>query len=696
MNNRYSLLQIVFVVALALLVVPALRGQTATSYADVMLLVNDRSSASVEVGNYFAQRRGIPDWHICHINVDSSESMDSATFIPVKWQIQAWMASRNLVDSINYIVTTKGCPLRVRTVQGDNPGAGVLGGLASFEDCLVLINGSDSTRMLETRGAFYGSRYFGSTKHFKRDPATLPMYLVTRLDAYTIDQIKSYIRRAETPVVLGEGLWVIDLDPGRENPGYAVGNQWLRDAATKLKAKGLDVFYDTTDTYVHNKQNVVGYGSWGSNDGHSGGGAAAIPGNTWVNGSIAETIVSTGGRSFTTGTGYGQSLVADWLAEGVCAVKGYTDEPYLTSIAHFDIVFDRYTSGFNMAESYYAGSQLMAWRQVVIGDPKMHLGQLLALEGDALDVGSGGRYAPVRDTVMVRNSAQVPVELTSFGVGGGDSLDFTAELPSGEIFPRMIASGDSAAVIVTLVPTVYRRETTTLRLNHRRSGETREFVISLALSGTGTRPGIRVTDTVNFGSPAGSTPVTRPAQVTNLSASDTLVVTALSISGTDRAQFRVDSSVTLPHAIPPGERWGIDVIYQPSGMSGHIANLNVSSNAGAARVVRLVGTSNTSSVDYSHPTPTGGAITGIAPNPLRGLALVSFRTTAERSRVRCSLLDVQGRVVQEVDGGMVSAGENSLRIDAGGLPNGSYLCRLVITIPGGDDITLIERIVVER
>ncbi len=695
MNNRYSLLQIVFVVALAVVAGPELWGQT-TSYADVMLLVNDRSSASVEVGNYFAQRRGIPAWHICHISVDSSESMDSATFVPVKWQIQSWMASRNLVDSINYIVTTKGCPLRVRTVQGDNPAGGVLGGLASFEDCLVLMNGSDSTRMLETRGGFYGSRYFNSTKHFRRDPATLPMYLVTRLDAYTVAQIKSYIRRAETPVVLGEGLWVIDVDPGRDNPSYGAGNTWLRDAAAKLRAKGLDVFLDTTDTYVHNKQNVVGYGSWGSNDGHSGGGAAAIPGNTWVDGSIAETVVSTGGRSFMPGTGYGQSLVADWLAEGACAVKGYTDEPYLTSIAHFDIVFDRYTSGFNMAESYYAGSQLMAWRQVVIGDPKMHLGQLLALQGDAVDVGSGGRYAPVRDTVMVRNSSAVPVELTSFGVGGGDSLDFRGDLPAGVIFPMMIASGDSAPVIVTLVPTAYRRETATLRLNHRRSGETREFVISLALSGTGTRPGMRTSDTVNFGSPAGSTPLTRPAQITNLSGSDTLVVTALSIGGVDRVHFHVDSSVTLPHSILPGTSWDVDVVYEPSGMMAHTANLNVSSNAGAARVVRLVGTSNTSGVEENRLIISSGAIIAIAPNPTSGAAFLRFRTSLERSAVGCTLLDVQGNVVREIDGGVVGLGEHSLQIDAGGLPVGSYLCRLVIRSPHGDGQTLIERFVVER
>ena len=42
----------------------------------------------------------------------------------------------------------------------------------------------------------------------------------------------------------------------------------------------------------------------------------------WVPGSIAETAVSTGGRSFNWGTEYGQSLIADLLEDGVSGVKG--------------------------------------------------------------------------------------------------------------------------------------------------------------------------------------------------------------------------------------------------------------------------------------------------------------------------------------------------------------------------------------
>jgi hypothetical protein len=91
----------------------------------------------------------------------------------------------------------------------------------------------------------------------------------------------------------------------------------------------------------------------------------------WVNGSIAETAVSTGARSFNWGTGYGQSLVADLLEDGVSGVKGYVYEPYLTAVSYPSVLLSSYSTGYNMAESYYASNRQIGWMGVVVGDPKM-------------------------------------------------------------------------------------------------------------------------------------------------------------------------------------------------------------------------------------------------------------------------------------------------------------------------------------
>ncbi len=91
----------------------------------------------------------------------------------------------------------------------------------------------------------------------------------------------------------------------------------------------------------------------------------------WVNGSIAETAVSTGGRSFNWNTDYGQSLVADLIEDGVSGVKGYVYEPYLTAVGYPSVLLPAYASGYNLAESHAAASTVSGWMGVVVGDPKM-------------------------------------------------------------------------------------------------------------------------------------------------------------------------------------------------------------------------------------------------------------------------------------------------------------------------------------
>src|ERR1035437_10800927 len=107
------------VLALGALFAPRLRAQSATSYDDVLMMINDSSKNSIEIANYFITRRHIPAGHVFHYahdtaNYDYGETIDSANFKKeIFWPLELFMRSNNLVDSINYIVSTKGCPLRV-------------------------------------------------------------------------------------------------------------------------------------------------------------------------------------------------------------------------------------------------------------------------------------------------------------------------------------------------------------------------------------------------------------------------------------------------------------------------------------------------------------------------------------------------------------------------------------------------------
>ena len=111
----------------------------------------------------------------------------------------------------------------------------------------------------------------------------------------------------------------------------------------------------------------MGYYSWGSNDLKFDNKAYNSLGFT--PGALAETAVSTSGRTFADPRMPWQSLIADLVAQGVTGCKGYVSEPAIMAMARADILFDRYTAGFNLAESFYSATWLIRCKEIVIGDP---------------------------------------------------------------------------------------------------------------------------------------------------------------------------------------------------------------------------------------------------------------------------------------------------------------------------------------
>jgi len=134
----------------------------------------------------------------------------------------------------------------------------------------------------------------------------------------------------------------------------------------------------------------------------------------WVDGSIAETAVSTGGRSFNWGTAYGQSLVADLLEDGVSGVKGYVYEPYLTAVAYPSVMTTAYANGYTWAESIYMANPMMSWMGVVVGDPKMSAFADILHDANISDVRALG--TPTKDRV---STMEVLIENLAPSMGNG-------------------------------------------------------------------------------------------------------------------------------------------------------------------------------------------------------------------------------------------------------------------------------------
>ena len=134
------------------------------------------------------------------------------------------------------------------------------------------------------------------------------------------------------------------------------------------------------------------------------------PHMNWVNGSIVETAVSTGARSFNWGTSYGQSLVADILEDGASGTKGYVYEPYLTAVSSPSVLLSSYSSGFNLAESYAAANTMTSWMGVVVGDPKMSPYADIVHDVEIIDV-------RVLQNISVDQEFEIEIALQNIGPG---------------------------------------------------------------------------------------------------------------------------------------------------------------------------------------------------------------------------------------------------------------------------------------
>ncbi len=104
------------------------------SNANVAVVINDESPASRQVGEYYVQKRSIPETNVIRLSAPLDEIVTRAAYTArIETPIAKTLAERGLQDRILYIVLTKGVPLRI---AGE---AGATGTSASVDSELTLL-----------------------------------------------------------------------------------------------------------------------------------------------------------------------------------------------------------------------------------------------------------------------------------------------------------------------------------------------------------------------------------------------------------------------------------------------------------------------------------------------------------------------------------------------------------------------------
>jgi len=360
---------------LAVLIFTASLAPAEVDGHSVLLVVNDNSPVSRNIADYYARRRSIPQANICHIRASEEETIPRGQYdMQVAAPIAGYLRTSGLAETVLYIVTTMGVPLRIMGT-GD-----VDGDQAAVDSELTLLYLDMRRRAPHPLKGSLPNPFYG-----KRDSAfahpQFPMYLVTRLAAYDFDGVKAIIDRSLQAA--NKGKFVIDAKDSFDNGG----DEWLKTAAVLLPKER--VVLDTSTKVLYGLSDVIGYAGWGSNDTNR---HQRFLGFKWLPGALVTEFVSTDARTFkkppdswNLGTnwttpaglfaGSPQTMTADYLLEGATAATGHVYEPYLIQTPHPEILLPAYYQGRNLAESYYLSIRSLSWQNVVIGDPLCSLGK---------------------------------------------------------------------------------------------------------------------------------------------------------------------------------------------------------------------------------------------------------------------------------------------------------------------------------
>ena len=346
----------------------------AQSGEQVLLVVNRSDPVSRQVADYYRPRRSVPLRNVCYLDATTAEEIDWQTYLgQIERPIAACLEKNGLREKALYIVLTMGTPLKV-----EGSGSGMAREAASVDSELALLyqklKGVQIQRAGPVKNPFFGARDapFGH-------PA-FPIYLVTRLAAYDFEGVKGMIDRCLK--AHNAGKFVLDAGSTAGGPG----NDWLRTAAMLLPP--ARVILDQTPDPLYGKTGVIGYASWGSNDGNR---KQRMLGFEWLPGAIATEYVSTSARtlkrppaSWTYTTyedtthffaGSPQGLVADLIQDGASGAAGNAYEPFLSGCARPDYLLPAYYQGRNLAESFYVALPFLSWQSVILGDPLCSLGK---------------------------------------------------------------------------------------------------------------------------------------------------------------------------------------------------------------------------------------------------------------------------------------------------------------------------------
>ncbi|MHB9140079.1 MAG: hypothetical protein ACYC4Q_11815, partial [Victivallaceae bacterium] len=167
------------------------------SYDDVLVVVNDKSPASLEIGEYFRNARKMSSANVVHVSMTDWQGAGieakEATADEKKALVDAiknHMTVNKLADKINYVVLTRGIPMYALSPE-------ITGATYHLTDVYVLFSLSESAANNTIPDVFSKNKYFyyynPDILNKKFSSKNFGYYIVCRLDGPGMNNIKQMI-----------------------------------------------------------------------------------------------------------------------------------------------------------------------------------------------------------------------------------------------------------------------------------------------------------------------------------------------------------------------------------------------------------------------------------------------------------------------------------------------------------------------
>lgn len=340
---------------------------------NTLVVVNQNSANSCEVGNYYCEKRQVPPENLLRINwTGGNVSWASNEFQTVLLDpLMAALATRQLTNQIEYVVLSMDLPFRT------------LNGSVVNSTTSVLFYGLKTDTGLASLGTT--NSYNASEQIFARaKPASANGYsfLCTMLTGDSVARVKRVIDQG----VAGDGVFpwqpvlLAKTSDTYRNIRYPMFDNAIFN--TRL-CRNYPVVVTNCDSFV-GQNNLFGIqtGLYQFN----------VSPNSFVPGAITDNVTSSGGIIF----GYNdQTTLMAFINAGASASYGTVSEPGATSYKFPDPqIYFWQQRGFSIAECYYQSLRI-PYQGLIVGEP---------LSAAYRQTGSGKWQQPSTNVILHGNS----------------------------------------------------------------------------------------------------------------------------------------------------------------------------------------------------------------------------------------------------------------------------------------------------